>query len=265
MNDFRGSWALVTGASGGIGEAIARDLGRRGANVILTARSAGKLATLAKEIASAHQVQTRALAADLSTEAGIWQLLVLVDALGVAVDHVVANAGFGGFGDFAAQSEREQLEMVMLNCGALTVLVRHFLPKQIERKRGGALLVASTASFQPTPLYTVYGATKHYVRALGEALAAELGGTGVTISVLCPGPVVTGFQSRAGTSIAKAQARSVLSAEKTARIGLDGYARGRVVVVPGRMNKMLAAVSAALPNRVVVPATLRMMRTKDRA
>jgi hypothetical protein len=127
------------------------------------------------------------------------------------------------------------------------------------------MLVASTASFQPTPLYTVYGATKHYVRALGEALAAEIAGSGVTISVLCPGPVPTGFQARAKTSIAKAQERSVMSAEDTAKAGIDGYVRGRVVVVPGRINKMLAVVAAAMPNRVIVPATLRMMRTKDGA
>jgi len=264
MSTFAGSWALVTGASSGIGESLARELGRRGANVVLTARSGGKLATLAKEIATTDRVETRVLIADLSTEAGIWQLLVLVDALGVPIDHVIANAGFGGFGEFVRQSEREQLEMVTLNCGALTVLVRHFLPKQIERGRGGALLVASTASFQPTPLYSVYGATKHYVRALGEALAAEVQGTGVRVSVLCPGPVATGFQSRAGASIARAQERSVLSADNTARIALDGYERGRVIVVPGRMNKMLRAVATAMPNRVVVPATLRMMRTKDR-
>lgn len=265
MMEFRGSWALVTGASGGIGEAIARNLAQRGANVILSARSGDKLALVAKDITATHGVEARVLAADLSNEAGIWQLLLLVDTLGVTIDHVVANAGFGGFGEFAGQTEREQLEMVLLNCGALTVLVRHFLPGQIARKRGGAILVASTASFQPTPLYTVYGATKHYVRALGEALAAEIKGSGVTVSVLCPGPVATGFQSRAGTSIAKAQERSVLSAEETARLGVEGYDAGRVVVVPGRMNKVLAAMSTAMPNRVVVPMTLRMMRTKDKA
>lgn len=295
MSTFRGSWALVTGASGGIGESLARELGRRGANVVLTARSAGKLRTIADEIASASGVETRVLAADLSTEAGIWQLLVLVDALGVPIDHVVANAGFGSFGEMIGQTEREQLEMVMLNCGALTVLARHFLPGQIQRRRGGAMigssapapsvrgpsplpsgasgtstlcgaiLVASTASFQPTPLYAVYGATKHYVRALGEALAAEVAGTGVTISVLCPGPVPTGFQSRAKTAIAPAQQGQVLTPDETARLGLDGYERGRVVVVPGRLNRALAAVSTALPNRIVVPSVLRMMRGKDRS
>jgi short-subunit dehydrogenase len=263
MSTFAGSWALVTGASSGIGESLARELARRGANVVLTARSGDKLRVLANELA-AHGVETRVLCADLATESGISHLLVLIDALGVPIDHVIANAGFGGFGEFADQTEREQLEMVTLNCGALTVLVRHFLPKQIERRRGGALLVASTASFQPTPLYAVYGATKHYVRALGEALAAEVADRGVRISVLCPGPVPTGFQSRAGTSIARAQERSVLTADDTARIGLDGYEAGRVVVVPGRMNRVLRAVSTAMPNRVVVPATLRMMRTKDR-
>ncbi len=265
MSTFRGSWALVTGGSGGIGESLARELGRRGANVILTARSVDKLRAIASDIARTSGVETRVLGADLSSEAGIWQLLVLVDALGVPVDHVIANAGFGGFGEMVTQSEREQLEMVVLNCGALTVLVRHFLPGQLQRRRGGALLVASTAAFQPTPLYTVYGATKHYVRALGEALAAEVAGSGVTISVLCPGPVPTGFQARAKTAIAPAQQRSILGPDETARIGLDGYERGRGIVVPGRMNRALAAVAAVLPNRIVVPSVLRMMRTKDRA
>lgn len=265
MTGFRGSWALVTGASGGIGESLARELGRRGANVVLTARGHGRLRVIADEIAKESGVETRVLAADLSTEAGVWQLLVLVDALGVPIDHVVANAGFGSFGDFTGHSERELLEMVMLNCGALTVLVRHFLPGQIRRKRGGAILVASTAAFQPTPLYAVYGATKHYVRALGEALAAEVAETGVTISVLCPGPVPTGFQSRAKTAIAPAQQGQVLTPDETARIGLDGYERRRVIVVPGRLNRALAAVSTALPNRIVVPSVLRMMRGKDRS
>lgn len=264
MSTFGGSWSLVTGASGGIGEALARDIARRGGHLVLTARSTDKLTALAKELGTAHRVETRVLAADLATEAGVAQLPLLVDALGVEVDHVIANAGFGGFGDFVGMSERALLEMITLNCGALTVLVRHFLPGQLARRRGGALLVASTAAFQPTPLYTVYGATKHYVRAMGEALAAEVAGSGVTISVLCPGPVHTGFQSRAGTGIARAQQASVLGAEETARVGLDGYERGRVVVVPGRMNRLLAAVATAMPNRVAVPATLRMMRTKDR-
>jgi short-subunit dehydrogenase len=265
MDRFTGSWALVTGASSGLGEDFARQLASRGANVVLTARSGARLEALAAELRAGHRVDARVLVADLASEAGLSTLLRSLDATGLTIDHVVANAGYGTFGELNAQSESSQLDMIRLNCSALVGLVHHFLPGQVARRRGGALLVASTASFQPTPLYAVYGATKHFVRAFGEALAEEVRPSGVTISVLCPGPVPTGFQSRAGTSIAPAQARSVVSPAETVRQGLDAYARGVVVFVPGTMNRMLRVVSTVLPNRVVAPMTLRMMRTKDRA
>jgi short-subunit dehydrogenase len=261
---FADSWALVTGASSGLGEEFATQLASRGANVVLTARSGSRLEGLAGQLKQAHRVEARVLVADLSTDAGLTTLLRSLDATGLAIDHVVANAGYGTFGELATQTEESQLDMIRLNCVALVGLVRHFLPGQIARKRGGALLVASTASFQPTPLYATYGATKHFVRAFGEALAEEVRPSGVTISVLCPGPVATGFQSRAGTIIAPAQARSVLTSAETVRQGLEGYAHGRTVVVPGTMNRALRAVSSVLPNRVIAPMTLRMMRTKER-
>lgn len=261
---FKGSWALITGASSGLGEDFARQLAAKGANVVLTARSLGRLEALARELRQRHGVETRVLAADLATESGIWSLLTLVDALGVPIDHVIANAGFGTFGPLAEQTERSQLEMVTLNCTALATIVRHFLPGQLARGRGGAILVASLAGFQPTPFYAVYAATKHFVRAFGEALAEEVRGTGVTISVLNPGPVPTGFQSRAGATIAKAQQRSVISSAQTVSEGLAGYERGQVIVVSGGWNKVLARVTRALPNRFVVPQVARMMKTKEK-
>lgn len=263
MQRFTSSWALVTGASSGLGEELARQLASRGANLVLTARSGARLEALAAELKQAHRVEARVLVADLATEAGLSTLLRSIDATGLVIDHVVANAGYGTFGELACQTEESQLDMIRLNCSALVGLVHHFLPGQIARKRGGALLVASTASFQPTPLYATYGATKHFVRAFGEALAEEVRPSGVTISVLCPGPVPTGFQARAGTVIAPAQARSIVSPAETVRQGLDAYARGVTVFVPGAMNRALRAVSAMLPNRLVAPMTLRMMRSKE--
>ncbi len=263
MERFKGAWALVTGASSGLGEDFARQLASRGANVVLTARSGPRLSALAEELEGAHGVETRVLVADLATDAGLTTLLRSLDATRVAIDHVIANAGYGTFGELAEQSEASQRDMIHVNCVALVGLVHHFLPGQIARRRGGALLVASTASFQPTPLYATYGATKHFVRAFGEALAEEVRPRGVTISVLCPWPVPTGFQARARTAIAPAQARSIVSSAETVRQGLDAYARGVAVFVPGAMNRALRAASAMLPNRVVAPLTLRMMRGKE--
>lgn len=265
MVRFAGSWALVTGASSGLGEEFAKQLAARGANLVLTARGGARIEALAAALQTAHAIEARVLVADLATDAGLATLLRAIDATGVAIDHVIANAGYGTFGELAGQSPDSQLEMIRLNCASLVGVVHHFLPGQLARRRGGALLVASTASFQPTPLFATYGATKHFVRAFGEGLAEEVRPGGVTISVLCPGPVPTGFQSRAGSIIAPAQASSVVSSEETVRQGLDAYARGTVVFVPGGMNRVLRAMSSLLPNRIVAPMTLRMMRGKERA
>lgn len=262
MSFFQGTWALVTGASSGLGEEAAVQLAAMGAHVIVTARSEDKLVALAARLSAAHGVQARAIAADLSTGAGLAKLCAEVDALGVDVDHVIANAGFGTWGTFAEQTTESQTEMVRLNCESVVGVVHHFVPRMIARRRGGVMLVASTASFQPTPTYAVYGASKAFVRSFGEALAEELRGTGVKVSVLCPGPVPTGFQDRAGTRIAPSQKRQVLSAEETMRRGLAAYEAGRVVFVPGAMNRLGALAATALPNALVVPAVGRMMRGK---
>jgi short-subunit dehydrogenase len=263
MDDiFRGAWALVTGASSGIGEDFARQLAGRGCNVVVTARSEGKLQALAAQLGAAHGVQARAVAADLSADGGLAKLCREVDALGVAVDHVIANAGFGTWGPFAGQTTRSQTEMVRLNCESVVGVAHHFLGGMIARRRGGVLLVASTAAFQPTPTYAVYAATKAFVKSFGEALADEVRGTGVRVSVLCPGPVPTGFQGRAGGSISEAQKRSVLTASEVAERGLEAYAAGKVLFVPGAMNRVGAVVSTVMPNAIVIPMVRRLMSTK---
>jgi short-subunit dehydrogenase len=260
---FRGSWALVTGASSGLGEEFARQLAQRGANLVLTARSRDKLAALGAQLGAAHGVQCRVVAADLAADGGAAQLAREVDALGVAIDHVIANAGYGTWGSFEEATPSSQTEMVRLNCEALVAVVHHAIGGMVARRRGGVLLVASTAAFQPTPMFAVYGATKAFVRSFGEALADEMRGRGVRVSVLCPGPVPTGFQARANSEISAAQRSSVLSAQETVERGLAGYAAGRVTVVPGAVNRVGAIVASALPNRLVVPAVGRMMRSRS--
>lgn len=259
---FGGSWALVTGASSGLGEEIARQLAERGANLVLTARSRDKLAALAAQLGAAHGIQARVIPADLAADRGAHELGRELDALGLPIDHVIANAGFGSWGELAGQSAIDVAQMVRVNCEALAVIVHHCLPPMLARRRGGVMLIASTASFQPTPMFAVYGATKAFVRSFGEALAEEVRGKGPRVSVVCPGPVATGFQARAGSTIGKAQRSSVLSAEECVSLAIDGYCAGRTIVIPGAVNRAGAILATVTPNRIVVPLVRRMMSSK---
>lgn len=263
MSDmFRGRWALVTGASSGLGEEFARQFAQKGAHLILTARSREKLAMLGAQLGAAHGIQHHVIAADLASEAGVASLLGRLDSLAIDIDHLVANAGFGEWGDLADADLESQTGMVRVNCEAVVAVAQHTLRGMIARRRGGVLLVASTASFQPIPRFAVYAATKAFVRSLGEALAEETRGKGVQVSVLCPGPVPTGFQARARTRIMGAQRMSVWSAEHTVERALAEYAAGRVVIVPGIVNQLGAVLGSHVPRRMVLPFLRRVTRSR---
>ncbi len=246
---------MVTGASSGIGEEIARELARRGHGVTLMARSAEKLAALAEEL-SALGVRAEVLAADLSDRSARATLLGRVTALGLVPDILVNSAGLGTFGPVAASDPEAELNMVEVDVTAVADLCSRFLPGMVERGLGAVLNVASTAAFQPLPGQAGYAASKAFVLSYTRSLAAELRGTGVTATVLCPGPVHTGFSETAGIS---AHAEGALpkfmweTAEAVARAGVDGTARGRTVVIPGTANRITAALADATPKTVLVP------------
>jgi uncharacterized protein len=256
-----GQWALVTGATSGIGLEFARQLARRGLHLILVARTKGALESLAAELVSAHGVGTRVIAADLSTKDGIDELIARAHALELPIDHLVGNAGFGYKGELALADPDAQRAMVTLNCEAIVALTRAFLPSMIARKRGGVLNVASTAAFQPAGGAATYAASKAFVLSFTEAIYEETRASGVRAMALCPGPVPTGFQSRAAFEIPSSQRPMILSAHESVRIGLEAYERGDAVCVPGRLNRLAAFVAKLAPRSFVRRAAYRVMRS----
>lgn len=259
-----GQWALVTGASSGLGEQFCRQLASRGLSLVMTARSVGRLEELAAELGSGHGVGTRVLGADLSVAGGIDRLLGSLEKLDVPVDHLVGNAGFGVSGLLAESDPDDQRRMVTLNCEAIVALSRALAPSMIERGRGGVIHVASTAAFQPAGSLATYGASKAFVLSFTEALHEELRPHGVHAMVLCPGPVPTGFQERAQIRIVPAQRAMVLDAGETVRRALDAYERGAVVYVPGAMNKLGAVLGSKSPRSLVRRVTYRLMSSAAR-
>ncbi len=244
--------ALITGASGGIGLELARLFARDGWDLVLVARSEGKLRQLADSLAKDHGISAEVIAVDLARPDAAGEIASVLEDRGLTVDALVNNAGFGVAGAFVATGGRAELEMIQVNCVALTQLTKLLLPGMVARKRGRILNVASTAAFQPGPLMAVYYATKAYVLSFSEAIADELRDTGVTVTALCPGPTETGFAAAAGAGATRLfRLASPASSASVARTGYRAMLRGRRVVVAGLKNKLLAQSVRVSPRRVV--------------
>lgn len=248
MNDYRGATVLVTGASGGIGEAMARQLAAQGANLLLTARSADRLNRVADEL-RARGASVSVYPADLAAPGSVSRLMEHLRADGHVVDVYVANAGFGLTGPFHTQDATGVSEMQLLNMVHLTDLARALAPGMVERRRGGMLFVASTASFQPLPYFAVYAATKSYVRAFSEALHAEFRSYGIHVSCLCPGPTHTGFAQRA--SMSARMFSGAQSAEAVAAYGLAALRANKRVAISGVMNHIGVWASTLAPKALL--------------
>jgi uncharacterized protein len=237
-----GSTCLITGASSGIGYEVARSLARRGHGIMLVARRTERLEELAEELHEAHGVRAETFGCDLADASARGRLLSTVDELGLDVEVLVNNAGFGSGGLFHRLDQERELEMVRLNVEAVAALCGRFVPDMVRRGRGAVLNVASTAAFQPLPRQATYCATKAFVLAYTDALHADLHGTGVTAAALCPGPVKTEFPEVAGIDAAAEGLPDVFWTDPdfVAEQGVRGLERGRRVVVPGTINRATA-------------------------
>lgn len=228
--------ALVTGASGGIGLEFAKLLAQSGYDLALVARSQAKMESLAVESRETYGVNVQVVACDLAQP----NAAHVVKAQVPQCDVLINNAGFANNGKFAQMDERSMLEEIQLDVTALTQLTRLYLPEMIARKDGKILNIASTAGFLPGPNMAVYYAGKAYVISFSEALAEECRGSGVTVSVLCPGATDTGFAERAGTTHARLHRFGSAKALDVAKAGIEGMMRGKRVIVPGITNKIVA-------------------------
>jgi uncharacterized protein len=251
--------ALITGASDGIGRELARCFARDRHDLVLVARNEGKLKGVAAEIASAYGIRVSHIVQDLSAADGARNLLDEVRTRGIVVDFLVNNAGVGTYGFFSEADLERDLRMMQLNMASLTVLTKRLLPDMLKRRRGGILNIASTAAFQPGPLMAVYYATKAYVLSFSEALANELNGSGVTVSVVCPGPTLSGFQRSAGMDASRLFHRGVMNASDVADIAYRGFMNGKTTIIPGVRNKLLA-LSIRFGPRKLVPMIVRAMQ-----
>jgi short-subunit dehydrogenase len=249
--------ALVTGASSGIGLAVARRLAVDH-DLVLVARSADKLAELAAALERDHGAAVRVVGADLGNPDGVARVAAALDA-GRPVDVLVNNAGLGVFGEFAATRLDDELAMLALNVVALTALTKLVVPGMVARGRGRILNVASTAAFQPGPFMAVYFATKAYVLSFSEAIGAELEGSGVTVTALCPGPTASGFQAAAQMESSKlVSGKALPTADEVAAAGVAAMQRGRRVAVVGVKNKLLVQSLRFLPRRTITATVKRM-------
>jgi len=194
------NWAVVTGASSGLGAIFADQLAKRGLSLMLTGRDQARLSEVAQRVRRiAPNVDVELVAGDLGTDAGIEDLVARLD--GRAIDVLVNNAGFGTYGEFSEIDAGREHELIAVNVDALVRLTHAVLPGMLARGRGGILNVASTIAFQPGPYQATYGASKAFVLSLSQALWAETRGTGVTVTALCPGPTRTGFVDALGSDV----------------------------------------------------------------
>ncbi len=265
LKDFNGKWALVTGASAGIGVALARELARHGAKLILTARRKDRLEALAAEL-TAQGTEVRLVVADLTDRATPQAIYDATVGAGLMVDILVNNAGLGHYGAFASLELEQELSQIRVNCEAMVHLTRLFVPAMAARRRGWVMVLSSVASFQPVPFLTTYAATKGFDRYFALALAEELAPFGVSVSALCPGPTESEFfavskvDQDPGAMAMGSRFRQ--SAEQVARAGLDGLARGRRTVIPYFGGKVTAMAVRFLPVGLITAFVARSLRPK---
>jgi short-subunit dehydrogenase len=244
-----GKWAIITGASSGIGKALAFEFAAGGFNLLLLARNEAALEDVAAQCRKKHAIETEVIKADLSCTESLGTLIDGITSKPRRYEVLVNNAGFGIHSDFASTDIDENVRLLNVQLTAALRLTRAVLPDMVARRSGRILNVASVYSFSPVPFQSVYGACKAFLFSFSSAIQNELKGTGVTVTVFCPGVTQTEFRARAG--IGQKRTQSGMTAEEAARIAFSATMRGKHLVVPGWINQLYVFAAHILPVEMV--------------
>jgi len=255
---------LITGASTGIGAALADVCAEHGHDLILVARRRDKLEAKAAEIERKFGVKVTCVPEDLADPDGAGRIVDTVAAQGLEVEHLINNAGVGLYGKFASTDLDAELKMIQLNVTSVVALTKRVLPSMIQRGRGRILNVASTAAFVPGPWMSIYYATKAFVLSFSEAIDYELKPSGITVTTLCPGPTESEFKVRAGSQRSRLFEAFVMDAPTVARAGYDGMMNGKAVVVPGLRNKLIPVAARLIPRPMIATMSYRAARPTEK-
>ena len=253
-------WALVTGASSGIGMALAHELAQRGYHLVLLGRDEERLSHLAQELARSHQTTAKVFARDLSTPAAVQEIRAALEREDIPVSVLVNNAGYGIHGRFTETDLERELALIYLQIHAMLTLTKACLTGMVRRREGKILNVASVYAYSPVPLQSVYAACKAFMLSFSESLAAELEGTGVSVTILCPGITATAFRARAG--MREKESWLSLDARTVASIACRGLFKQKAVVVPGIVNSLYVSASKVIPRRVIAWVTAHVNRRR---
>ena len=257
MSNRDDRYTLITGGSKGIGYELAKLFAKDNNNLLLVARDLEKLKEVKEEFIKLG-IKVEILNLDLSKEESILRLFNYVEDNNMIIENVINNAGVGSFGYFKdIESDNNEL-LIKININALTRISKYFLPKMIEENRGGILNVSSTAAFCAGPKMGIYYASKSYVLNLTEAIHEECRGYHINISCLCPGPVRTEFQSKAGIKKSESAQKYLMEAEEVARIGYNDFKEGKAVIIPGFRNKLLVIGNKFLPRSITRKIIMKM-------
>ena len=258
ISKWQGQWALVTGASAGIGVALAEELAAGGTHLLLTARRLDRLENLAADLRKKFGIQAQVFAADLAKREAPEKIFEYTKEKGLRIDLLINNAGFGQYGELHKVEKQRLVDMVEVNCTAVVHLTRLFLPDMVARRGGDILIVASTAAFQAVPYISTYAASKAFDLYFAEGLAVEMKPHGIRVCALCPGSTESEFHAVAGQE--KFTAKHQEPADKVARTGLRALAAGKSYVISGLGNFLGAHSQRAVPRRVVTRIAAKMFR-----
>lgn len=254
---WKGKWALVTGASAGIGWALAEQLAAGGTNLVLTARRTDRLQKLAADLTARYGIEAEVFTTDLVRPEAPAAIHAFTESRRIEIQLLVNNAGFGAFGYTHEIDEARLTDMIQVNCAGVVHLTRIYLPRMVERRSGDILIVASTAAFQPVPFIAAYAATKAFDLLFAEGLAEEVRGFGVHVCALCPGSTNTEFQKVAHQP--DRAFRFAETAEKVARVGLEGLVQGKSSVVSGSRNRWMVFGERFAPRALVARMAAKVM------